>query len=228
VPDNYKFGTGALENDYHITGYTLSDIGTHEKADIRESSSGDLCAHCNNPIDINTAIEMGHIFKLGTKYSISLNAMFQDEEGKKLPIIMGSYGIGVGRILTGALETHSDEKGIVFPITIAPHEVIISIIGMDNPELVSAATKLYEDLKKSGVDTILDDRDATPGVKFSDADLLGIPIRVTVGAKGFKRGVFELMNRKTKTSKDAIIEEALSDVLSLRQNLYNELIPLTE
>jgi prolyl-tRNA synthetase len=99
---------------------------------------------------------------------------------------------------------------------------------MDNPELVSAATKLYEDLKKSGVDTILDDRDATPGVKFSDADLLGIPIRVTVGAKGFKRGVFELMNRKTKTSKDAIIEEALSDVLSLRQNLYNELIPLTE
>ncbi len=225
VPEDIRFATGACENDYHITGYELSDIGKYKRADIREVEEGDLCELNNEPVQIKIAIELGHIFKLGTKYSASMNAVFQDEQGNKKPIIMGSYGIGVGRILSSVIELHADKKGMVFPITVAPYDVIITVIGADIPEVAGEAEKIYNGLKEAGVETILDDRDMRPGVKFSDADLIGIPIRVNVGGRGLKDGIVEIFDRAKKEYTKVPLESALPEILAYRKKLYAELEP---
>ncbi|MFP4459971.1 MAG: proline--tRNA ligase [Candidatus Zixiibacteriota bacterium] len=221
VPEDIKYATGACENDYHIKGYELSDIDSYERADIREVVKSDKCIECGKPIDLLVAIELGHIFKLGTKYSDSLSATFQDENSKQHPIIMGSYGIGVGRILSSAIELHADKDGIVFPITIAPYEVILTVLG-DDEELVKASEKLYEDLKCEGVEVVIDDRPLRPGVKFSDADMIGIPIRITIGRRGLKSGSFELFDRKRKKSHDIDIVDAANEIIDYIEKLYDE------
>lgn len=222
VPEDMKYATGACENDYHISGYELSDIDSYERADIREVVAGDKCKNCGESIELLTAIELGHIFKLGTKYSDALNATYQDEEGNQHPIIMGSYGIGVGRILSSVIELHADDSGIVFPITIAPYEVIITVLG-DDEELMETGEKLYGDLISEGIDTILDDRPLRPGVKFSDADMIGVPIRITVGRRGVKEGIVELFDRKSKEPRKVQIDNAVEEILDYIDELYDQL-----
>ncbi len=216
------FATGANEKDYHITGYKIADIAKSEGADLRQVAEGDACENCGKPLKLIPTIELGHIFKLGTKYSKAMGATFLDEDGEAKPIIMGSYGIGVGRILAAAIELYADNDGICWPITIAPFEVIITALNMADEKVVSVATEIYEKLLEEGVDVLLDDRDVGAGVKFKDADLIGAPIRVTVG-KGIAKGIVEIFRRREKTKEEAPIEGAVEKVMGLWEELFAEL-----
>ncbi|MCG3178165.1 MAG: Proline--tRNA ligase [Phycisphaerae bacterium] len=189
--------TGANRTDHHAVNVDAGrDFDPETVADIRVALADDPCPRCGAPMAASRGIEVGHVFKLGTKYTTKLNATYLDEAGASHPIIMGCYGIGVNRILASAIEAGADDKGIVWPITIAPFEAIIVPIAADRNESVRvAADKLYADLTAAGVDVLIDDRDARPGVKFNDADLIGIPVRITVGDRGLKEGKIELKLR---------------------------------
>ncbi len=222
VDSEAPFATGANEVDYHIVGYKLTDISEYKKVDLRMVAEGDTCIHCGKPLNLIRTIEIGHIFKLGTKYSKPMGATFLDEEGAARPIQMGSYGIGVGRILAAAIELSADGDGIRWPITIAPFEVVITPVNVADEEVMSVATAIYEELLDEGIDVLLDDRDARPGVKFKDADLIGVPIRVTIG-KGVKNGVIEIYERQTKTTTEVSIEDAMDSIIDLWDRLFEEL-----
>jgi prolyl-tRNA synthetase len=159
-------------------------------------------------------MEIGHIFKLGTKYSESMGATVLTEAGKPVPIVMGSYGIGVERIITAAIEQNHDADGIIWPKTIAPFDVVVTVTNMKDEKLRETGEKLYKDLTRAGLDTLLDDRDERAGVKFKDADLIGIPYRITIGKK-VSDGVVELFTRVTKTSEDVKLSEIVSRVQNL-------------
>ena len=162
---------------------------------------------------LNTrGIEVGHIFKLGTKYSESMKATFLDADGNNNNIIMGCYGIGVGRTAAAAIEQNHDENGIIFPMAIAPFHVIVTLLNLKDEEVVKAGTQLYEELLAKGVEVLLDDRDERPGAKFKDADLIGIPLRVTVGARGLKEGMFELQERRSGEREMVPIAETVQTV----------------
>ena len=155
-------------------------------------------------------IEVGHIFKLGTGYSESMNAMFSDKDGVEKHLVMGCYGVGVSRIVAAAIEQNHDENGIVFPVPLAPFTVILLNLGLQDKEITDAAEMLYRELQEAGVDVLLDDRDERPGFKFKDADLLGVPFRVTIGKNFVKSGLVEVRQRR-----DGVTEEMFpSDVLS--------------
>ena len=158
-------------------------------------------------------IEVGNIFKLGTKYSLPFELKYRDKYGTEKPVIMGCYGIGVNRILAGLAETRHDEQGLIWPLSIAPYEVIVSVIGANEPETLAAAERLYAELQAAGVDVLLDDRDLRPGVKFKDADLIGIPLRVNFGGKGLKEGVVELKWRTAADSERVPLADALTTVV---------------
>jgi prolyl-tRNA synthetase len=190
---------GANKNDYHLQGVTP---GVHFQpvwVDLRTIEKGEACIRCGRPLDVYRAAEVGHIFKLGTKYSQSLGAMVLTADGKQTPIVMGSYGIGIERIMTSAIELFHDADGIIWPVSIAPVKVIITPINYRDG-LKSAADKLYEELNAAGIDALLDDRAERPGVKFKDADLIGIPYRVVLGAEKLKQGKAELFQRSTRTT----------------------------
>src|SRR5258708_31764885 len=159
-------------------------------------------------------MEIGHILKLGTKYSESMGAPVLTEDGKPVPIVMGSYGIGVERIITAAVEQNYDENGIIWPKTLAPFDVVVTITNVKDEKLREAGEKLYQDLEHAGLDVLLDDRDERAGVKFKDADLIGIPYRITLGKK-ISDGMVELFNRRTKQSEDV----KLADTVALVQKL---------
>ncbi|MDO4550531.1 MAG: proline--tRNA ligase [Planctomycetia bacterium] len=186
--------TGAnLPEEAHITGVNPGrDFTPRAYADLRNAEAGDACPRCSGKLEIRTALEVGHVFKLGTKYTSALGANFLDEQGVLKPIIMGCYGIGVARILAGLIENSYDEKGIIFPVSLAPYEVCVVPMKVTDAVTMDAATKLYEDLKSRGVDVLLDDRDARPGVKFNDLDLIGFPLRVVIGPKGLANNEIEL------------------------------------
>ncbi len=222
VDPQMPFATGANEVDYHITGYKLQDVPEFDTEDIRQVASGDLCENCGNPLELVQTIEIGHIFKLGTKYSASMSATFLNEDGVAKPIIMGSYGIGVGRILASAIELYSDGDGIYWPISIAPYEAIITALNVNDPDIAEVAEGLYSALQNQGIDVLFDDRDLRAGFKFKDADLLGAPIRVTVG-RGVKNGVVEIFRRREKTKTEVPIEEAADAVMDIWQELFAEL-----
>jgi prolyl-tRNA synthetase len=194
---------GANEIDYHVKhfnwfrecGQSLADLKKVAVADIRNAAAGDPSPKGDGgKLIAKKGIEIGHVFKLGTKYSDALGANFLDEKGTQHPIIMGCYGIGVGRILIAAAESLHDEKGLIWPIAIAPFSVVITPIKYDG-EVKTVADKLYADLTAAGIDVLLDDRDARPGSKFADADLIGIPIRLTIGDRGLKEGKIEFKKR---------------------------------
>jgi len=208
--------TGANQDDHHLRGVDISrDIEVDEWADLRVVESGEACPRCDTGVlEVYKAMEIGHIFKLGTKYSESMGATVLTEDGKPVPIVMGSYGIGVERIITAAIEQNHDADGIIWPKTIAPFDVIITVTNTKDETLRETAEKLYKDLTRAGLDTLLDDRDERAGVKFKDADLIGIPYRVTIGKK-VSDGLVELFTRATKTSEDV----KLGDVVSRVQNL---------
>ncbi len=189
---NAVTGANAPE-EAHITGVNPGrDFQPVAYADLRNAEAGDACPRCSAKIEIRKALETGHVFKLGTKYTEALGANFLDEDGTLKPIIMGCYGIGVARILAGLIENSHDEKGILFPVSLAPYEVCVVPMKVTDDATMAAAEKLYADLKAKGVDVILDDRDARPGVKFNDIDLIGFPLRVVIGPKGLEKNEVEI------------------------------------
>jgi prolyl-tRNA synthetase len=192
--------TGANKTDYHYTGVVPGrdfKITQDMLADLRNVVANDPCPHCHEKLKFQRSIEVGHVFKLGVKYSSALKAQYLDTEGKAHDMIMGCYGIGVNRILAAAIETYHDDNGIIWPISIAPYQVTVIGLGRTADDEVSkTAEKLTADLEALGVDVLLDDRDQRPGVKFKDADLLGMPIRITVGQKTLAEGKVELKLRK--------------------------------
>ena len=200
--------TGANEDGFHLRGVDVGrDIAASRWLDVRKVVAGDACLVCGAPLVIERAIEIGHIFKLGTKYSEALGATVLDDAGAMRPLVMGSYGIGIGRSMAAVVETNHDERGIVWPTSIAPYEVVITAVKVDD-DTMEAARRLYEDLQQGGVDVLLDDRSERPGVKFADAELIGIPFRVTVGPRGLAEGQVELTRRRTGESSELSVSEA--------------------
>jgi prolyl-tRNA synthetase len=216
LKDRSNMTTGANKDDHHLRGVEIErDIKPDQWADLRSVAFGEGCPRCDEgTLDIFKAMEIGHIFKLGTKYSESMGAHVLNQAGKPVPIVMGSYGIGVERIITAAIEQHHDADGIIWPKTLAPFDVVVTVTNTKDEKLRETADKLYQDLLRAGLDTLLDDRDERAGVKFKDADLIGIPYRVTLGKKVVD-GVVELFERQTKTTEDV----KLTDIVSLVQKL---------
>lgn len=185
---------GANETDYHLKHVNHGRDWRGDVADLRQVAAGDRCPKCGGELQVYRGIEGGHIFVLGTHYSAKMGATFLDEKGDSKPIVMGCYGIGVSRLVAAAVEQNNDDDGIAWPMAIAPYHVIVTPIGKDEAAL-KAGEKLYDELVARGVDVLLDDRDERPGVKFKDADLLGIPVRVTVGKRGLEAGELEVKRR---------------------------------
>ena len=207
---------GGNEKNYHLKNVNPGrDFEVAEVTDLRKVTTEDRCPDCGGSLDLTEGIEVGHIFKLGTAYSEAMEAKFQDSEGQEKPFIMGCYGIGVSRVVAAAIEQNHDDNGIIFPVPLAPYQVIILNLGLSDEAVTAAADKLYEDLRSAGVDVLLDDRDERPGGKFKDADLLGIPYRVMVGKSYTKNGVFELRDRKTGETEDVDPEKA-AELLKMR------------
>jgi prolyl-tRNA synthetase len=190
------FVTGANKSDYHMTGVRAGDQFSPEWHDLHAARGGDGCPECNAPLRTERVIEIGNIFKLGTKYSASaLKAHFLDEEGVEKPIVMGSYGIGPARIMAAAVEQFNDKDGIIWPDAIAPFDVEMIPLNLAHEETARLADELYAQLKAEGYAVLFDDRDLRPGVKFKDADLIGIPRRVVIGERGLKDGIVEVKRR---------------------------------
>ena len=208
-----NFVTGGNRKDLHLRNVNMKrDFEVDLLGDLRIITPQDSCPRCGKKIEFGRGIEVGHIFKLGTKYSQALKAVFLNRQGKEAPIIMGCYGIGVGRTVAAAIEQNYDKDGIIFPIPIAPFEVTILPLQMHDTGVVETAEKIYTELLDVKVDTLLDDRDERAGVKFNDADLLGIPIRVTVGVKGIKGGQVEIKLRSETESFFVPINNAASSI----------------
>ncbi len=206
---------GANRDDYHLTGVQPGRDYQAEYFDLRMVQAGDTCLRCGKPLQVSKALEVGHIFKLGTKYSVSMGANILNAGGQPMPVIMGSYGIGLERIMAAAVELFHDADGIIWPVPIAPFHCIVSVLSTKDPALMSAAEESCRQLQANGVDVLFDDRDERPGVKFKDADLIGIPFRINFGAKKFSQGVVEVVIRSSKTMQDVIYSELIGTLKSL-------------
>jgi prolyl-tRNA synthetase len=204
--------TGANRDDTHLRNVTPGRDFAAEYSDLRAVEAGDLCIRCGKPLRLTRAIELGHVFKLGRRYSETLHATVLDAKGQEVPLVMGSYGIGVERILAAAAEQNHDADGLFLPRPIAPFDVILTAANMDDAALRAAAEKLYVQMRERGIDVLFDDREERPGVKFKDADLIGVPYRVTVGKKKLAQGMAEIFVRSTKQIQDAKLDEVV-DVL---------------
>lgn len=202
---------GANESGYHLrhTNYGRDYQATH-LADIIAARDGDGCGRCGAPVRTSRGIEVGNIFKLGTRYTAALGGTYLDRDGSTKPVVMGCYGIGSGRLLSCVIEEHHDDQGICFPISIAPYHVHCVALTQRAPEVAEVAERLYRDAWAQGIEMLLDDRDATPGVKFNDADLLGLPLRVTIGGRSLQAGGIELKYRAGKDSRLVPLADAVS------------------
>jgi prolyl-tRNA synthetase len=193
-----NFVTGANEKDAHLLQVNMErDFKVSQFVDIRKFFLGDRCPLCGEETRTDKGIEVGHTFKLGTKYSKAMAATFLDDRGEEKEIVMGCYGIGVGRTVAAALEQSHDQNGIIFPMPIAPFHVLILPVNVKIDFLREMADQFYQDLRAKGIEVLYDDREETPGVKFKDADLIGIPLRLTLGEKNLKKGLVEIKRRKT-------------------------------
>jgi len=202
---------GANRDHYHLRHVTLGEDFQAEVHDLREVAAGDRCGKCGRAIEIRKMVEIGHIFKLGYKYSESMGLRVLNADGKEVTPIMGSYGIGIERILTAAIELYHDKDGMILPASIAPFKVVITPANNSDTAQMEAAGKIYEGCRTLGVDALLDDRDERPGVKFKDADLIGVPYRVVVGKK-LASGTVELVERKTRHTDDVAVGESAAAV----------------
>jgi prolyl-tRNA synthetase len=211
--------TGANQVDHHVRHSVLGrDFEVATFADLVTVVTGDACPRCGSPLSVDRGIEVGHTFQLGTKYSVALGADYTDETGQQHPMVMGCYGIGVSRVVAAVVEEHHDDKGLMWPAALAPYEVhLISLPGKGEaaPEVRAASDRLYDELKAAGVDVLYDDRDQSPGVKFADADLLGVPTQLVLGGKGLARGVVERKDRGSG-ERDEVALEAVVGVTSRR------------
>lgn len=194
--------TGGNQEDCHLKNVNIGrDFIVESYADLRVSQPGDACPRCAGTIKFVRGIEVGHVFKLGTKYSKAMKAVYLDRDGKEKTMIMGCYGIGIGRTVAACIEQNFDQNGIIWPMPLAPYSVIVTPVNINEPDVMKASEDIYADLLASGVEVILDDRDERAGVKFKDADLIGIPLRVVVGPKNLAQGQVELKIRRTGESK---------------------------
>ncbi len=213
-----NFIVGANETDYHYINVNTQDFEA-EIIDVRTIVEGDLCPKCGKPIETTQGIEVGHIFKLGTKYTESLDCTYLDENGKAQPMIMGCYGIGVSRTIAAAIEQFSDENGLIWPVPIAPFHAIVVPVNTKDETQSALAEKVYEELKAQGIETLIDDREERAGVKFKDADLIGIPVRITIGKKAAD-GICEYKLRTDEQSVDVNVDEAIKNAVSyIKENL---------
>jgi len=208
---------GANRDDYHLLNVTPGKDFTAEFCDLREVQEGDPCPECGSPLQVAKAIEIGHIFKLGLRYSEAMGATVLNNEGQESPIVMGSYGIGVERILASAVELYNDELGMILPRSIAPFEVVITTLRPDDPDQITAVDGFVKEFQKRGIDFLIDDRDERPGVKFKDAELIGIPIRITVGKK-LAQGEVEIFSRSDRQSLTVPVAEAAERVAALLES----------
>jgi len=209
---------GGNKRDTHLGGANVGrDFPEPEWGDFTTVFAGDPCPRCATPLEIYRGIEVGHIFKLGTKYSESMNCTFLDEKGERQPMIMGCYGLGIGRTVASAIEQSHDDDGIIWPMPIAPFEVVVTSLGKDE-NVQQAATDIYQKLLAAGVDVLFDDRDERPGVKFKDADLIGFPLRIAVGAKSLANGQVEWSFRKDRAKQLGAPEEVVARVIEEVRN----------
>jgi prolyl-tRNA synthetase len=205
---------GANRDDHHLRNVTPGEDFTAEFHDLRQAAAGDACMNCGATLELRKTIETGHIFKLGYKYSESMGLRVLNTDGAEVPVIMGSYGIGIERILSAAVEQQHDADGMALPVSIAPFVVVVTPVNSAEPTQRGAAEEIYQTCLALGLDALLDDRDERPGVKFKDADLVGIPFRITVGKK-LAQGMVELVERRGKKSRDVPVAEAAAAVKSL-------------
>jgi prolyl-tRNA synthetase len=207
---------GGNEADVHVVNVNVGrDFDVDTWADVRLAEHGDPCPKCSAPLATFRGIEVGHIFVLGTKYSDAMGAVYLDEGGASHPIQMGCYGAGVTRILAAAIEQNFDDNGIIWPMPIAPYEVHMVMLGKATDELAETATRIHDELQSSGIDVLLDDRDERPAVKFKDADLIGVPLRLTLGARGLKEGKIEVKWRTEAEPTLVALDEAVDHVRRL-------------
>jgi prolyl-tRNA synthetase len=212
LEDQAGLVTGANRDDYHYVGVNPGrDFAVTEYCDLRFVKEGESCTRCGSELKMSRAIELGHIFKLGTRYSERMGATYLDSEGMERPVVMGSYGIGLERILVAAIEQNADEDGIVWPAPLAPFDAVVVPLNMSDSRIVSTSELLYAELGRN-LDILLDDRDERAGSKFKDSDLIGIPLRITVGERGLKRGVVELRQRKTGEVREYALDTGIEDL----------------
>ncbi len=218
--------TGANEDGAHLRGVSIErDIRPTAWVDLRSVAEGEICPSCGEgALRVAKALEVGHIFKLGTKYSVSMNAKVLNSEGREIPLIMGCYGIGVERILAAAIELNHDDAGIIFPLSIAPFHVVVSPLNTRDAEVRAVAERISTELEQAGVEVLHDDRDERAGVKLNDADLIGIPLQVRIGPRKLKEGSVELYDRATRISVDLPADAVVEAILE-RMSRYNKGVP---
>jgi prolyl-tRNA synthetase len=222
VMNMYNAVAGANEKDTHYKNVTPKRDFTNEGLivkDVRLIQTGDPCPHCGAPVRMTRGIEAGQVFMLGTKYSEAMHATFLDEQGHEQPLVMGCYGIGVGRAMAAAIEQNNDEQGIIWPRAIAPFEVVVVPVNGKKEDQLAYAEAVYDEMKKAGIDALLDDRPERAGVKFKDCDLIGYPVRVTVSPKGMEAGTVEIKVRRTGEVQVVPREACLQTVQSLLTTL---------
>jgi len=208
--------TGANEDDVHLEGVDVErDVAVDHWLDLRSILDGEACASCGAALRIARCIEAGHIFKLGRRYSEAMGVTVLDADGVNRVPTMGSYGIGVGRAMAAVAETHHDENGLVWPMGIAPYEVVLTVVKVDHEESMGCAERLYAELRAADVDVLLDDRDGRPGVKFADAELIGIPLRVTIGPRGLENSIVELTARSDGERHDVPVDDVVARLVDL-------------
>ncbi|HVF60431.1 MAG TPA: proline--tRNA ligase [Thermoanaerobaculia bacterium] len=214
VPDLACFACGANKADAHLTGAVWArDVGRGETADVVLVGGGDPCPRCDGTLELFRGIEVGHIFKLGTKYSEAMACNFTDEQGVDSPMVMGCYGLGIGRTVAAAIEQNHDADGIAWPRPLAPFEVLLIALNPGDPAVREAAEGIYARLREQGVDVLYDDRDERPGVKFKDADLIGLPVRLVVGAKSLADGRVEVSLRRDRLKHQVAVADAVPAAL---------------
>jgi len=210
---------GANEKNHHLQNVNQGrDFEVREIADFRRLTTADPCPSCGGTIRLVEGIEVGHIFKLGTSYSESMKAFYQDRDGNGRPLVMGCYGIGVSRVVAAAIEQNHDAHGIIFPAPLAPYQVTVLNLDLNDNEVSAAAERIYTQLNEAGFDAFIDDRDERPGSKFKDADLLGFPYRVTVGKRFKENSMVEVRRREDGTTEDVGIEDVVSYISSKLAN----------
>ncbi len=222
--DSLKMGTnllaGANKEDVHLRNVNFErDFRANLVTDIAEAKEGYGCPRCDGKLDSRRGVEVGHVFKLGSIYTEALGATFSDESGTQEPALMGCYGIGVGRLLAAAIEANNDENGITLPRAIAPYEVVLVGLNLDDNEIGQQAEKLYSEMKSAGLDVLFDDRDEKPGVKFKDADLIGIPLRVVISKRSLQNGGLEVKARLEKDAQTVAVADAVKTVEKLLKQL---------
>lgn len=214
IPNSPNLVAGANREGWHLRNVNCGrDFQPDLTVDVVAAAEGHPCPNCQAPMRAVRGVEVGNIFKLGTKYSEAMEASFLDEDGGSAPMVMGCYGIGSGRLIASAIETNNDDNGIVWPITIAPHQLyLVSLATRRTPDVSEVAERVYSQLRQAGVEVLYDDRDERAGVKFNDADLLGIPIRLTIGARGVKNGVAELKLRRSEEISELPLDDIIGQI----------------